>query len=203
MLTESAEIPDAALNALAAGQVIAFPTETVYGLAADATQASAIQALYRFKGRNQKQPLQLLVPDVAMAQALVGFNPVATTLAKAFWPGPLTIILKKLSKSPVHDHINRTDDTLGVRCPDHPTAQAILRAYGKPLAASSANPATKPPATTASETHRYFGDKLLILDGGTAGLGSPSTIVKCVKLEPEILRIGALSELAIEDALAF
>lgn len=172
------EALDAALAELRAGQPIAMPTETVYGLAADATDPGAITRIYEVKGRPRFNPLIAHMADLAMARLHARFDPVSERLAHAFWPGPLTLILPLRPDSAIHDLATSGLDTVGVRVPKG-FAGEIIRAFGKPLAAPSANTSGAISPTTAAHVMEDLGGRIgLVLDGGAAGVGVESTIVK-------------------------
>lgn len=178
---------------LAAGELVAIPTETVYGLAADAGNPSAVRRIFEVKGRPQDNPLIVHIADLAMWTALVeGELPKeALLLAEAFWPGPLTIILKKSARVPQETSAGL--DSVGVRFPSHPAAQAVIRAAGCPLAAPSANLSGSPSPTSARHCLDDLDGRIpLIVDGGECGVGIESTVVSLVG-EPVILRPGAVT----------
>ena len=186
-----------AARALAEGKLIGLATETVFGIAADAAQASAVDALFEAKGRNLNQPLQLLVPDLAIAELIGQFSESARKLAREFWPGPLTLVV------PVrHDAIGMLaprmlagGENIGIRIPNHPVPLALLHAYGAPVAASSANRSGQPPAHSAREAADALGDHLsLILDGPCEPESLASTVIDVTHSPPRILRMGALGE---------
>src|SRR5579864_5631053 len=133
LLAADDEAIEAAARCLAAGGLVAFPTETVYGLGADATEGRAVARLYAAKGRPAFNPLIAHVVDLKAAQALARFNPKATRLAKAFWPGPLTLVLPKTAKCRVADLATAGLDTIAVRVPNHAVARELLAAFGKPV----------------------------------------------------------------------
>ena len=174
--------PEAALlraeEVLSQGFPVAIPTETVYGLAADATNPDAISRIYEMKGRPRFNPLICHVSDIAMAEEYVTFDPLSRTLAEAFWPGPLTLILPLKTGAKVHALASAGLDTLGVRMPDGFSRKVIAR-FGRPLAAPSANTSGKISPTSAAHVEADLGRKItLILDGGAASVGVESTIVK-------------------------
>lgn len=184
------------------GAVVAFPTETVYGVGALCSSDAGVQALYALKGRAADVPLQLLVPDFATAAQYVQFHPRAEQLAAACWPGPLTLVLPKRAGAQVSAHMNVVNNTLGVRVADHPVIAALLQSLAAPIAASSANPSGQPAAQTAAEVAAYFSDSIVILVGGAPALGTPSTVVDyCDATTPKILREGGIPNTAI-DAIA-
>ncbi|MDE2284330.1 MAG: threonylcarbamoyl-AMP synthase [Hyphomicrobiales bacterium] len=197
---DAASIADAA-RILAAGGLVAFPTETVYGLGADATNGIAVARLYEAKGRPAFNPLIAHVPDIGAAQALVAFDRAAAALAAAFWPGPLTLVLPKAAACPVAALATAGLDTLAVRVPNHPVAHAILDAFGKPIVAPSANRSGHVSPTTAAHVHADLAGRIdLIIDGGQTPVGVESTIVACLG-EPMLLRPGGLPREAIERVL--
>ena len=141
---------------LRAGELVAFPTETVYGLGADATNSDAVLKIYETKGRPRFNPLIVHVADLAMAETLVRFSPMARKLAQ-FWPGPLTLVLPKRPEAGLSDLVTAGLDTVGIRIPAHPLALELIRAAGRPLAAPSANRSGKLSPTTAAQVERSFG----------------------------------------------
>jgi L-threonylcarbamoyladenylate synthase len=197
---DAASAADAA-GVLADGGLVAFPTETVYGLGADATNGEAVARLYEAKGRPAFNPLIAHVADLGAAQALGRFDAAAARLAAAFWPGPLTLVLPKAANCPVATLAAAGLDTLAVRVPDHPVARAILHAFGKSVVAPSANRSGHVSPTTAAHVLADLGGRInLIIDGGATPVGLESTIVACLG-EPVLLRPGALPRAAIEKAL--
>jgi L-threonylcarbamoyladenylate synthase len=180
------------------GGVVAFPTETVYGLGAEATNSDAVLKIYETKGRPRFNPLIVHVADVAMAETLVEFSPLARRLT-AFWPGPLTLVLPRRLDSPLSDIVTAGLDTVGIRIPDHPLALALIRAAGVPLAAPSANLSGKLSPTTAEQVRR--GLDVPVLDGGPSNAGVESTILAIDDDTVTQLRAGALSRDEIEAAL--
>jgi L-threonylcarbamoyladenylate synthase len=191
----------AATRALADGGLVAFPTETVYGLGADATNGAAVARLYAAKGRPAFNPLIAHVADVAAARRLARFDTVAERLAAAFWPGPLTLVLPKAPGCPVADLATAGLDTVAVRVPDHPVARDILAAFGKPIVAPSANRSGHVSPTTAPHVLADLGGRIdLIVDGGPTPVGLESTVVVCLG-RPLLLRPGGLARAAIEAVL--
>ncbi|HUZ33338.1 MAG TPA: L-threonylcarbamoyladenylate synthase [Xanthobacteraceae bacterium] len=190
-----------AVRVLASGGLVAFPTETVYGLGADATDGTAVARLYEAKGRPAFNPLIAHVPDVKSAQTLVTFDHAAAALAAAFWPGPLTLVLPKAAACPVAELATAGLDTLAVRMPNHPVAHAILEAFGKPIVAPSANRSGHVSPTTAAHVLADLAGCIdLIVDGGSTPVGVESTIVACLG-KPMLLRPGGLPRDAIERVL--
>lgn len=185
---------------LAAGELVAFPTETVYGLGADATSSDAVLKIYETKGRPRFNPLIVHVADLVMAERLVELGPLARKLAQ-FWPGPLTLVLPRKADSGLSDIVTAGLDTVGIRIPDHPLARELIRAAGKPLAAPSANPSGKLSPTTAAQVDRAFGGRVPVLDGGPSLSGVESTILAVEGNVVTQLRAGALPREEIEAAL--
>jgi len=191
----------AAARCLAAGGLTAFPTETVYGLGADARQGEAVARLYAAKGRPAFNPLIAHVADIAGAHRLGLFNGEAERLAAAFWPGPLTLVLPKLPDCPVSDLALAGLDSVAVRVPAHRTAQALLAAFGGPVVAPSANRSGHVSPTSAAHVLADLRGRIdLIIDGGPCAVGLESTIVSCLG-RPALLRPGGLPRADIERAL--
>ncbi len=190
-----------AARVLAAGGLVAFPTETVYGLGADAGNGEAVARLYAAKGRPSFNPLIAHVPDLAAARALAEFPAAAARLAQAFWPGPLTLVLRKTPGCTVADLATAGLDTVAVRVPDHAVARALLARFGRPVVAPSANRSGHVSPTTAAHVLADLNGRIdLIVDGGATPVGVESTIVACLD-GPILLRPGGLSRQAIESAL--
>ncbi len=200
IIKEQEELKEAAAL-LRAGQLVAVPTETVYGLAGNGLDESAVEQIYEVKGRPQVKPLSLMVPDaLAMERCCREVPPQAHALAKHFWPGPLTIVLR--SKDLVPAIVRAGGETVGLRCPDHPMTLELLRLSGIPFAAPSANPSGEPSPKTAEEVEAYFDGMIAaIVDGGPCGLGKESTILDMSQRPFRILRQGALPAEKIADAL--
>src|SRR3954467_8262246 len=148
---------------LRAGGIVAFPTETVYGLGADATNSDAVLKIYETKGRPRFNPLIVHVADMAMAKTLVEFSPLAEKLA-TFWPGPLTLVLPKRPGAGLSDIVTAGLDTVGIRIPNHPLALALIRETGRPLAAPSANPSGRLSPTTAAQVRAAL-PQVPVIDG--------------------------------------
>jgi L-threonylcarbamoyladenylate synthase len=190
-----------AARVLADGELVAFPTETVYGLGADATSGVAVARLYEAKGRPSFNPLIAHVTDATAARALARFDAAAERLAAAFWPGPLTLVLPKLAGCPVTELATAGLDTIAVRAPSHPVARALLDAFDRPLVAPSANRSGHVSPTTAQHVLADLGGRIaLIIDAGATPMGVESTIIACVD-RPVLLRPGALPRAAIEQLL--
>jgi L-threonylcarbamoyladenylate synthase len=190
---------------LRAGEVVAFPTETVYGLGADATNSDAVLRIYETKGRPRFNPLIVHVADLPMAETLAEFSPLARRLA-SFWPGPLTLVLPRKPAAWLSDIATAGLDTVGIRIPNHPLALELIRAAGRPLAAPSANPSGKLSPTTAEQVLRGFAGRVPVLDGGPAHAGVESTILAVTGDSVTQLRAGALpreeAEALIGQAIA-
>ncbi|HEX7124343.1 MAG TPA: L-threonylcarbamoyladenylate synthase, partial [Thermodesulfobacteriota bacterium] len=180
---------------LRAGRLVAFPTETVYGLGADATNGAAVAAVFAAKGRPRFNPLIIHVAETEAAERLVRFDNRARWLAEAFWPGALTLVLPRAEACPVALLAGAGLDTLAVRVPAQPTAQALLRAADTPVAAPSANRSGEVSPTTAAHVAASLGDEVaLILDDGPCRIGLESTVLDLSGSAPAILRPGAVTE---------
>jgi L-threonylcarbamoyladenylate synthase len=191
-----------AVRCLAAGGLVAFPTETVYGLGADATNGDAVARLYLAKGRPSFNPLIAHVADLPAARALGRFDAAAERLAAASWPGPLTLVVPRLPSCGVAELATAGLDTIALRVPDHPVACALLVALGRPVVAPSANRSGHVSPTTAAHVLADLGGRIdLIIDGGPAPIGVESAIVACVGGTPELVRPGGLAREQIERAL--
>ena len=188
-----------AVAMLRKGGLVAVPTETVYGLAADAENSAAIWTLFEVKQREREKAFSILVTGMDMVERYCeNIPPVAYALAEKYWPGPLTMILE--DKGVVSAMVNDEGDTLGVRCPDHPLTLAILRELGRPLAAPSANISDQPSPKTTKEVLDYFDGRIEgVVEGGTCALGVESTLVDLSGDEPKILREGAIPGQEILD----
>lgn len=190
-----------AVELLRAGEVVALPTETVYGLAANALDAKAVAKIFAIKGRPTHNPIIVHVADQAMAQRCVTAWPEsAAQLAKSFWPGPLTMVLPRALIIP--EIVTAGGATVGVRWPSHPFMQAVIRACGFPLAAPSANLSNSISPTNAAHVRKQLGDQLaLIVDGGQAQVGIESTVIDLVAQPPRVLRPGMIHEESLLAAL--
>jgi L-threonylcarbamoyladenylate synthase len=199
----AAATPEAIAEAAArlqAGELVAFPTETVYGLGADATSDAAVARLFAAKDRPRINPLIVHLPDAAAVAAIAEQSSLARILAERFWPGPLTLVLRSLSRSPVSLLATAGLPTVAVRVPSHPVAHALLVAVGRPVAAPSANPSGRLSATRAAHVAEALGDRIaMILDGGPTPLGIESTVLDLSGDRPRLLRPGALDRAAIEE----
>ena len=191
----------AAARALAEGGLVGFPTETVYGLGADASNPLAVARLYQAKGRPAFNPLIAHVGDLQAARKIARFDAQAERLAEAFWPGPLTLVLPKAENCPVADLATAGLDTVAIRVPAHPVARDILRAFGGPVVAPSANLSGHVSPTSAAHVQSDLAGRIdLIVDGGPVEVGVESTIVGCFET-PMLLRPGGLPREAIERVL--
>ncbi|WP_421785911.1 L-threonylcarbamoyladenylate synthase [Hyphobacterium sp.] len=188
-----------AAEKLRAGQLVGMPTETVYGLAADATNGEAIARIYEAKNRPRFNPLIAHVSDLEMARQLVVFTPEAERLATAFWPGPLTLVLPRRPDCPVSELASAGLDTLAVRCPGHAVARSLIAATGRPLVAPSANPSGAISPTTAQHVADGLGNRVdIILDGGACSVGLESTVIGFDGETPLLLRKGGIGRQEIE-----
>ncbi|MFD2648741.1 L-threonylcarbamoyladenylate synthase [Devosia albogilva] len=184
-----------------AGQLCAFPTETVYGLGADATNPDAVLSIYETKGRPRFNPLIIHCADLAMAETLVTFTPLARDLAARFWPGSLSLVLPAKPGNGLADVATAGLDTVAVRVPDHPLARELISAVGRPVAAPSANPSGRLSPTTAEQVRRGFGGRVPVLDGGPCQAGVESTIVRVEGERLVQLRAGAVAREEIAAAM--
>lgn len=190
---EKADLKQAATQAgkfLREGKLVAFPTETVYGLGVSLEHPEAIERLYRVKGRPPEKELTLAIADQGLLQKYdIALSPLAARLSERFWPGPLTLILK-----------NAKGGKIGVRMPGHPVAKEVLQEAGVPVGLPSANPSGKSPPRSAEEVIAYFDGMIdLIVDGGKTAFGVSSTVVDLSGEKAEILREGAIPRKEIEQ----
>lgn len=190
-----------AAELLRAGEVVAVPTETVYGLAANALDPAAVARIYEAKGRPAHNPLIVHVADLAMARRCVKqFPDSATRLAKAFWPGPLTLVLNRSDIIP--DLVTAGGGTVGIRWPSHPFIQQLIRACDFPLAAPSANRSNEVSPTNADHVRKSLGDRIpLIIDGGQAQVGIESTVLDLTVNPPRILRPGMIHQESLTSVI--
>jgi L-threonylcarbamoyladenylate synthase len=201
MLNADRDAVAAAVRVLGAGGLIAFPTETVYGLGADATNGEAVARLYAAKGRPRFNPLIAHVAEAKAALTLARFSDDAKLLAGVFWPGPLTLVLPKAESCPVSELATAGLDSIAVRVPDHTIARDLLKGFGKPVVAPSANQSGHISPTLAEHVRADLDGRIdLIVDGGPASVGVESTIVSCLGA-PALLRPGGLPRDAIERVL--
>jgi len=201
-LSENATGLTRAAALLSKGALVAFPTETVYGLGADARQGEAVAAIYAAKGRPAFNPLIVHVADTVSAKAFVEWAHVAQQLADAFWPGPLTLVLPLRPSHGISSLVTAGLDTLAIRVPAHPVAQALLRSFGGPIAAPSANPSGRISPTTAEHVAAGLEGRIAaILDGGPCDVGLESTIIGFEGAQAVMLREGGVSAEQIEQVL--
>ena len=201
-MTRDAHLDDGqiadAVAALRAGGLVILPTETVYGLAADAADPRAVARVYEAKGRPSFNPLIAHVADLAMARRIARFDTRAEWLAERFWPGPLTLVLPVLDTAAVCDLARAGLDTVAVRAPAHPLAQAVICGFGGPLVAPSANRSGRPSPTTCADAREETGAAAAVaLDGGPCQVGLESTVVSLLDT-PRLLRPGAVTRAEIE-----
>jgi len=184
---------------LRAGELVAFPTETVYGLGADATNDRAVAAIFAAKGRPHFNPLIVHVPDAAAAAACAVFDDRAEALAEQFWPGPLTLVLPRRPEAGLSLLVSAGLDTVAVRAPNHPVGQALLKAAGRPIAAPSANRSGAVSPTTPMHVVESLGDRVsVVLAGGRCPVGLESTVLDLSGETPVLLRPGAVLREEIE-----
>ena len=200
-LTNSKQDIQTAGKLLKDGELVAIPTETVYGLAADALNGEAVANIFKAKGRPMDNPLIVHIADLSQVDDLVAFvPPVLEDLAKAFWPGPLTVIMEKSDLIP--DEVSAGLDTVAIRMPSHPDARAIIKAAGTPLAAPSANTSGMPSPTTAAHVlHDMDGKIAAVVDGGPCEVGVESTVLTLCTRVPRILRPGRVTPEDLFDVL--
>ena len=190
----------ACADKLKQGDLVALPTETVYGLAGDATNGDAIAAIYATKARPQFNPLICHVADIAAARAIGRFNDTAEKLAAALWPGPLTLVVPRQADCAVDPLASAGLDTIALRVPAHETAQKLLRAVARPLVAPSANPSGRLSPSNAAHVAAMLPD-IDVLDGGACAIGLESSIIGCLDDTPLWLRAGGLARADIEACL--
>ncbi len=201
-LKASPEAIAAALRCLSAGGLVAFPTETVYGLGADAGNGEAVARLYAAKGRPSFNPLIAHVADIEAARRLAVFERDAEVLAGAFWPGPLTLVLPKRPDCPISELALAGLDSVAIRVPAHPVARELLKAFGRPVVAPSANRSGHVSPTSAAHVLADLRGRVeLIIDGGPCRVGVESSIVSCLGDAPALLRPGGLPREMLERAL--
>jgi L-threonylcarbamoyladenylate synthase len=194
-----------AVELLRAGEIVALPTETVYGLAANAFDSKAVARIFEIKGRPANNPIIVHVASIGMAKRCVSqWPPLADKLARAFWPGPLTLVLPR--KKEIPDNVTAGGETVGVRWPSHPFIQEVIRACDFPLAAPSANLSNQISPTNAEHVAKQLGGKIpLIVDGGQSQVGLESTVVDLTAKPPRLLRPGMIHEealMAVTEKLA-
>ncbi len=199
LLAEDPETQAQALALLQMGGLVAFPTDTVYGLGALAFDAAAVESIYAAKDRPAEKAISVLIADPSdLAKVTLKVPPAAARLASRFWPGPLTLVVEKHPDLP---EALTAGLTVGVRIPDHPVARALLRSAG-PMAVTSANLSGQPSPSTAKEVYAQLEGRIaLVIDGGKTPGGIPSTVVDCTGPEPRILRTGPVSMDEIRSVL--
>lgn len=197
VVAATSEAIENAGKTIRAGGLVAFPTETVYGLGADATNGEAVAAIFAAKGRPSFNPLIVHVPDLETARTIGHFSSDAKMLAAAFWPGPLTLVVQRLDNCPIADLATAGRDTVAIRVPQHPIAQGLLTAAGRPIAAPSANRSGHVSPTLARHVMEDLGEEVdAILDGGASVHGLESTVVDASGDQLSLLRPGAVT---VED----
>lgn len=188
--------------ALGQGELVIFPTETVYGLGADATNSRAIQEVYHVKGRPSYNPLISHVDGIEMAQRYVQFDEISFALAQHYWPGPLTLVLERICGSSLAMEVSGHGKTAGIRCPAHPKALGLIKEFGKPIAAPSANIFGKLSPTCADDLDPILLDKVPnVIDGGPCHVGVESTVVYVHQGQVTILRPGFITQEDLETFL--
>ena len=199
--TEEAQAAEKAAQVLRQGGVVAFPTDTVYGLGAVYSDASAVRKVFEAKGRPENKPLSILISDISQAQMLAAEIPAAAyRLMKAFWPGALTLILQKKKNALIPDEVTAGGDTIGLRMPDSSIALKIIEAADCPLAAPSANISGERSASCAGQVIEDLDGRInMIIDGGDCSIGVSSTIVDMSRNGYRILRPGSISEEEIKE----
>jgi L-threonylcarbamoyladenylate synthase len=191
-----------AARALARGEIVAFPTETVYGLGANALDGGAVAKIFAAKERPRFNPLIVHIPGLAEADAYAVMNPAARKLAEAFWPGALSLVLEKRADCGIADLVTAGLDTIALRSPAHPVARALLAEVGLPIAAPSANRSGRVSPTTAAHVASELREvPAMILDGGPCKLGIESTVVSLAGETPALLRLGATPREEVERVL--
>ncbi len=191
---------DRAARLLAAGELVCYPTDTVYGVGALATNDAAVRRLYAVKGRDLKNPMPLLLGDPEAAQWIADVTPAARALMHRFWPGPLTIVMRKAPE--FRSLALAGQNTVGLRVPDLDLLRQIIRAVGEPITGTSANRSRAPAPRSAAEVALQIGDMVaLIIDGGPARLGLESTVIDITCTPPTVLREGPISREELASAL--
>ena len=191
-----------AAAALRSGRLVAFPTETVYGLGADATDDRAVASIFEAKARPRFNPLIVHVADSTAGAAIAEWSGLADRLAARFWPGPLTLILRRRSRSGISELVSAGGGTIALRAPAHALARALLQAAERPIAAPSANRSGRISPTTADHVRQSLGDRVdMILDGGACPVGVESTVLDLTGARPALLRPGGLARADIETVI--
>lgn len=202
LIPEDAAGIAAAAEALRAGGVIVMPTDTLYGIGADATNEAAVAHVFEVKGRGDDKPLLVLAPDLATVERDVTLSSTARILADRFWPGPLTLIANRRPDARLARGLNPAGSSIGLRVPNRVETLSLLRSLGRPITAPSANRTGVAPARTASEALHTLGALVdLVLDGGESREVQPSTIIDCTGMRPRLVREGAIARAAIMSAI--
>jgi L-threonylcarbamoyladenylate synthase len=198
---ETSEDLSAAVAALKRGDVIIFPTETLYGLGADALDGAAVEKVFQLKGRDPRNPIPVLVADQEMLQTLVAEIPTtAQKLMERYWPGPLTLVLP--GRKSIPKRLSNPTGGVGIRISSQPIATVLIKELGRPLTATSANPSGKEPARTLQEAKAYFASQVeLFVDGGTLTSTTGSTVVEAMEDTIRIIRQGEISTLELRQVL--
>jgi L-threonylcarbamoyladenylate synthase len=181
----------AAVEAMRRGLVVAYPTDTLYGLAVDPANAGAVTKLFALKGRDLARAIPLIAADLSQVRAWTTVTPLAERLAEAFWPGPLTLVLRAAVN--IDTRVLAEDGTVAIRVPDHAVARALAAAAGCPVTSTSANPSGQPPTADADEVARALPAVDVLIDGGLTPGGAPSTIVDATGSLPVLIRAGAIA----------
>ncbi|MBN1683368.1 threonylcarbamoyl-AMP synthase [Candidatus Bathyarchaeota archaeon] len=198
MLEANEKNIETASNIILNGGIVIYPTETVYGIGCDPSNANAVKKIYMIKGR-EKKPLPLISADIESVQNLVVMNTIAMKFAEIFWPGPLMMILP--SKVEFNELVSQGTNTLGIRVTSHPVANKLAKLSGGSIISTSANISGQKPALSAQEASKYFeNDVDLILDGGVSESNQPSTIID-LSNKPTILRLGSITKEQIDNIL--
>jgi L-threonylcarbamoyladenylate synthase len=188
------------LSFLRAGGVIAFPTDTAYGLGADPFQEEAVQRIFEVKGRPETKPILLLVNSIAMAESIASLSERAVEVAERFWPGPLTMVVP--ARSTVPGIVTAGTGTIGIRWPDAAFARRLIDAFERPITATSANRTGMPSAVTVAEIREQFQDSIdLIVDGGTLPTRGGSTLLDLTEIPARLLREGPIPKAELSDVL--
>jgi L-threonylcarbamoyladenylate synthase len=182
---------DTAADAVRRGLVVAYPTDTLYGLAVDPTSAEAVTRLFALKGRALGKAIPLIAADLDQVRAWTTMTPLAERLAAAFWPGPLTLVLKTTAH--IDARVLAEGGTVAVRVPDQAVARALASAAGTPVTSTSANPSGQPPTADPDEVARELSAVDVLIDGGPTQGGAPSTIVDATGVRPVLIRAGAIA----------
>ena len=203
-LFDAASLSDRALGQILSflqdGGVIAFPTDTAYGLGADPFNEGAVRRIFEMKGRAETKPILVLVDSIAMANSIARLSETALALAERFWPGPLTMVLP--ARASVSATVTAGSETIGVRWANNVFTQRLLEAFGRPITATSANRSGLPSAVTAEEVRVQLGDSLeMLVDGGELPAREGSTLLDVTRIPVRLLREGPIAEAELSDVL--